>query len=158
MADSTLFSVSANESLNSGKSSIIGITQGKLQNTKNISQDKEFDFDDSTTIHSAVNRTEMKQPSSTMTSLDEARAYFAQLDASPIVMEAVDDRERHRNVVRTRRRLLPTHPTVRKEYREYVQACECAKVPAMPLEEFARHRKLFQANDVIYEGFLDVED
>ncbi len=155
---STLSSDFVNESFHSEGASIIVMTRSEPQNTKIVSEDNEFDFDDTTTIHSSTNISYMKQPSSTMTSLHEARAYYAQLDASPIVVEAIDERERHRKVVRTRRRLLPTHPTVMNEYKEYVKACDCAHVPAMPLEEFARHRKKFQANDVLYEGFLDVDD
>ena len=108
----------------------------------------------------ASRRIKIRQPSTTMTSLDEARAYFAQLDSLPLMMEAAaaNDREPRHKTVRTRRRLLPNHPVVRKDYRDYENACAGAQVPAMSLEEFARNRKQFQAQDVMYEGFLDADD
>lgn len=162
MNDPPVFTDSVNESIISQGSSITGVNESEHQTmiTKDPShsQNNAFDFDDTTTIHSTTPTRRVKQPSSTMTSLDKARAYFAQLDSSPLLIEAVDDREPRRNIVRTRRRLLPTHPTVIKEYKDYENACACAQVPAMSLEEFSRNRKNFQADDVLYEGFLDADD
>lgn len=121
------------------------------------SQSNEFKFDEMT-IHSTTAPIGTKQPSSTMTSLAEARAYFARLDASPLIMEAADAGGDRRKVVRTRRRLLPTHPMVMKEYKKYQIACKSAQVSPISLEDFARHRGKFQTPDVLYEGFLDEED
>lgn len=156
--DPILSNDSVNGSFISEGSSINDSREFEPRDKEDPSQNNEFDFDDTTTIHFSAVPRRIKQPSTAMTSLDEARAYFARLDASPLLIEAVDDNERRRKVVRTRRRMQSTHPMVMKEYRDYENACECAQVRAMLLEDFARNRKKFHAQDVLYEGFLDEED
>lgn len=102
----------------------------------------------------------LSQPSSN-TSLEDARSFFAQLDANqPLNLdhsETASAEKQKQPCIRTRRRGTAevTDPLVHKEYNEYVAACQESGLAPRPVHEMLHHKSTFFRTTVIYDGFLD---